>query len=212
MARRTKQEAEETREKVMTAALNIIYEKGYARSTFVDIASAIKLSKGAVYWHFKNKPELFLSLGKKAEKRINSLMEEMFDKTDTLPELKDALCEMILLMSSDEFLRKFYTIVYYRMEWTQELLPVKQFFDEQDRMMIQWIAVILDGVNTNRNIVDVSGEQTDLTLGKALYSVVGGLLAYALSEYNESENEKDTVTNVVQTGLDIFFKGILNPL
>lgn len=208
MARRTKQEAEETRRKVMAAALDIIYEKGYARSTFVDVAGAIGLSKGAVYWHFKNKPDLFIALGNRAGERIESLMKAMLDKTDTLPELKAALCEMILLMSQDAYLRKYYTIVYYRMEWTEELISIKQFFDEQDRLMEQWILGILETARSRGDIAGDLGDEALCTLATALYGVVGGLLAHALSESIGSTEERDRVSNVVQTGLDVFFRGI----
>jgi TetR/AcrR family acrAB operon transcriptional repressor len=62
MARRTKAEAEQTRQKILKAALDLFVEKGYERTTFEDVATRIRLTKGAVYWHFKSKPDLFAEL------------------------------------------------------------------------------------------------------------------------------------------------------
>ena len=62
MARRTKAEAEQTRQKILKAALDLFTEKGYERATFEDVADRIGLTKGAVYWHFKSKPDLFAEL------------------------------------------------------------------------------------------------------------------------------------------------------
>ena len=62
MARRTKEEAQHTRETILTAALDTFCEKGYSRTTFDEIAKKINLTKGAVYWHFKNKPDIIKAL------------------------------------------------------------------------------------------------------------------------------------------------------
>ncbi|MFO7937485.1 MAG: TetR/AcrR family transcriptional regulator [Kiritimatiellia bacterium] len=62
MARRTKEDAEKTRLKILKAALDIFSKKGYDKTTFQKIADRIKLSKGAIYWHFSSKPELLKQL------------------------------------------------------------------------------------------------------------------------------------------------------
>ncbi len=202
MARRTKQDAEETRKNILKAALDIIYEKGYARSTFVDIAKEIKLTKGAVYWHFKSKPEMFLALSRQMEKRNESMSQNMFDKTDTLMELKEMLFEMILLTAEDEAFRKYYTIVFYRMEWTEELLTIKQFFDHQNELMLGWIADVLRHARSENEIPRDSNIHH---LSKALYGFFGGLLSYCLSA---TEKDKGIISEIVETGLDTFFNGL----
>ncbi|MDD2456783.1 MAG: TetR family transcriptional regulator, partial [Kiritimatiellae bacterium] len=62
MARKTKAEAEQTRLRILRAALSLFAEKGYERTTFEDVARRIRLSKGAVYWHLKSKPDLLSAL------------------------------------------------------------------------------------------------------------------------------------------------------
>lgn len=62
MARRTKEDAEKTRVQIMHAAAVLFSDRGYDRTTFEDIAKRIKRTKGAVYWHFKSKPDLLLAL------------------------------------------------------------------------------------------------------------------------------------------------------
>ena len=52
MARRTKEEAEKTRKRIMASALSLFAKRGYDRTTFNDIAARLGLTKGAVYWHF----------------------------------------------------------------------------------------------------------------------------------------------------------------
>ena len=59
MARRTKEEAQETRARLLDAAEHVFHEKGVAHASLEDIAAAAEVTRGAVYWHFKDKAELF---------------------------------------------------------------------------------------------------------------------------------------------------------
>lgn len=43
---------------IMTAALNLFAEKGFAKTSMNDIVRAAGLSKGGVYWHFPSKDAL----------------------------------------------------------------------------------------------------------------------------------------------------------
>ncbi|EGT5660430.1 acrEF/envCD operon transcriptional regulator [Cronobacter dublinensis] len=59
MARRTKQEALKTRQQLIDAAIFTFAERGVAHTTLADIARAAEVTRGAVYWHFTSKAELF---------------------------------------------------------------------------------------------------------------------------------------------------------
>ena len=103
MVRKTKEEAENTRREIMKAALDVFYQKGYSRTTFEDIAARINLTKGAVYWHFKNKPELLMEL-------LRERFEKKFQneaKINTLEELRDAIVLEARRIQNDAEERKF---------------------------------------------------------------------------------------------------------
>ena len=57
-ARRTKDEAEQTRDAILDAAEKVFYKHGVARTSLQQIARVAKVTRGAVYWHFKDKIEL----------------------------------------------------------------------------------------------------------------------------------------------------------
>ena len=60
--RRTKEEAALTRDAVLKAALPVFSAKGYAATTLEDVAQAAGVTRGAIYWHFKNKADLYATL------------------------------------------------------------------------------------------------------------------------------------------------------
>ena len=57
--RRSKEDANDTRNRILKSATEIFLKKGYTRSTLDEIAKHADVTKGAVYWHFANKQNLF---------------------------------------------------------------------------------------------------------------------------------------------------------
>ena len=47
---------------ILDAALAVIAQKGYENSRMDDIVASSKMSKGAIYWYYKSKKEVYLSL------------------------------------------------------------------------------------------------------------------------------------------------------
>ncbi len=62
MARKKKEEALETRKRILSAASQVFLDRGVARASLNEIAEVAGVTRGAVYWHFKNKTELFIAL------------------------------------------------------------------------------------------------------------------------------------------------------
>jgi TetR/AcrR family transcriptional regulator, acrAB operon repressor len=60
--RRTKQEAEQTRRRIMSAALRTFDRHGIARTTMEHIADAAGVTRGAIYWHFADKQALLAAI------------------------------------------------------------------------------------------------------------------------------------------------------
>ncbi len=202
MARKTQQDAEKTRDNILNTALEIIYEKGYARSTFVDIAKEIQLSKGAIYHHFNNKPELFLALGMQMEKQIDAAMRNMISANPTLDDLQEILYEMIRVIAEDPQLRKYYSIVFHRMEWTAELQPTMDFFDQLDNEMRSMISGILK-MSQRQGMLSADVDTVQATY--SLMAIVDGFLGHCLFESEVSDTQQ---LQIVKTGLSIFFKGL----
>ena len=86
MPRRTKEEARETRRRILHSALDTFGEKGFTRASLANIAARIGLTKGAVYWHFENKVDLFCSLARemdaRGERTVAGTIEDLEDLDD----------------------------------------------------------------------------------------------------------------------------------
>lgn len=62
MPRRTPEEAAQTRQALLLAALDVFSEKGVAGGTLKEIAARAGVTHGALYWHFGNRQVLLESL------------------------------------------------------------------------------------------------------------------------------------------------------
>lgn len=60
--RRTKEEAAQTRGTILAAAARLFAERGVSTTSLEMIARAAGVTRGAVYWHFRNKTEIFDAL------------------------------------------------------------------------------------------------------------------------------------------------------
>ena len=76
MVRRTKQDAEITRNQLLDAAENVFNEKGVARTSLAEIASAAGVTRGAIYWHFKNKADLFHAMLERVKMPIDQMIDQ----------------------------------------------------------------------------------------------------------------------------------------
>ncbi|GGN65964.1 TetR/AcrR family transcriptional regulator [Oceanobacillus indicireducens] len=79
MAARKAVEKELTREMIMDAARDLFAEKDYQQVSMRQIATKLNYSHGAIYYHFKNKAELFYALVKDHFLMLNQRIEEIVD-------------------------------------------------------------------------------------------------------------------------------------
>lgn len=71
-----------TRDRLLDAASKVFAERGYEAASVDQVAAAAGLSKGAVYWHFESKDELFLAL---LEERIDRQIAETAEVLRSAP-------------------------------------------------------------------------------------------------------------------------------
>ena len=77
------QKQDQRKNQILKAALFVIVEKGYERSRMDDIVQSSKLSKGAIYWYYKSKKDVYLSLVDHWVKNYNSGFIENLEKHST---------------------------------------------------------------------------------------------------------------------------------
>jgi AcrR family transcriptional regulator len=88
MARKCKEDAARTYQLLLDAAEQVFSQKGYATATFQEIADHAGLTRGAIYWHFNDKPQLLEAVLMRARLPWDNLPEQ-FDSLEQSPSLSD---------------------------------------------------------------------------------------------------------------------------
>ena len=129
MVRRTKQEALETRNRILAAAEHVFYEKGVAHASLEDIAAAAEVTRGAIYWHFKDKAEIFdammQSVMMPAEEMIGCRAADT-DHPDPLEVLRRSAIDVLMRTARDARTRRVMEIAYHKCEYVGDAAGVRE--------------------------------------------------------------------------------------
>ena len=85
--RRTKEEAAVTRATLLKTALAVFSAKGYSAATLDDVAKAAKMTRGAIYWHFKSKADLYNTLVQEVSARGAAVVQQAVAEGGSLIEI-----------------------------------------------------------------------------------------------------------------------------
>lgn len=133
MARKTKEDALATRAHIIDAARRVFHAEGVNRSSLEKIAKAAGVTRGAVYWHFANKAELFLAVRQEYTSRLMILSAMLANRDsataplDTVTHYLQALFRELL---EDQPLRETLEIIMLRCEYVDDFHQVLKIINE----------------------------------------------------------------------------------
>jgi len=175
MARRTKEEALATRESLLDAAELLFQSQGVSRTTLQQIAQAAGATRGAVYWHFKDKADLFNAMMDRVTLPLEAANRAGMQARADQPLLgvQQTLDAALRVISSDLQVRRVFDIATRKIEYTDEMEAVQRRHLESRRMFLSDLEHAL-GTAARQ-----AGHRLALpvaTAAQGLHSLVGGLI------------------------------------
>ena len=114
---RPKQADPLARRQILAAALEVFSRKGYAGTTLDDITAAANLSKGAIYWYFESKAELFTAiLGERASIFSEILEDAARQARDPLRALEAMWLRWMEALETDRSYQAYARLAHLRIE------------------------------------------------------------------------------------------------
>ncbi|MFM2475632.1 TetR family transcriptional regulator [Celerinatantimonas sp. MCCC 1A17872] len=114
MARRTKEDAQKTRQVILDTALKLFCEHGITETSLTDIATLAGVTRGAIYWHFKNKNELFINLWDEYCEPLSNLLDASIsaDEPDPINKLSSLFITLFENMANNQAQRQLFVILF----------------------------------------------------------------------------------------------------
>ncbi|OEU59853.1 MAG: hypothetical protein BA870_03475 [Desulfuromonadales bacterium C00003094] len=138
MARKTKAEAEQTRQDIFNAALELFHDRGFSRTTLDQIARKAGVTRGAIYWHFKDKVDLFVGLKDEVEGSAGMRLEDFLQiSVDSLADMQEGLLSFFRSLEENLRFRTYLRTVLFRTEFTDDLQPLMEQYQHRLRLRQQ---------------------------------------------------------------------------
>lgn len=136
--RRTKEQAEQTRRNIMAAALRTFSRRGIAHTTLEDIATAARVTRGAIYWHFADKNALIRAI--RADVSVPLITQADFTlltdrESDPLERVERFLLDLVNAIEADSRTRQALCVLSFKCEYVGELkLELKEYARNNERL------------------------------------------------------------------------------
>jgi AcrR family transcriptional regulator len=148
--------AEATRLSILQKSFELIYVKGYQTTSIDDILATTQVTKGAFYYHFKNKDEMGLAI-------INELLKPAFANTFLRPlqtegnPVKTIYDMMYELLMKNEFMKVEYGCP--ASNFTQEMAPWhKDFTIALNDLSEEWKNGIIQAIKKGKKNGDIRAD------------------------------------------------------
>ena len=127
MARKTKEEALATRNLILDTAEHVFQSGGVSRTSLHEVAQAAGLTRGAIYWHFQNKADLFEAMLLRVVLPMECSLDsgEASRTQDPLAFLRKGVTEAFSLAVRDPQVRRVFEIASHKTEYVDELQVVR---------------------------------------------------------------------------------------
>lgn len=124
MARKTKAEALKTRRSLIEAAIEQFAARGVANTTLSDIADAARLTRGAVYWHFTSKTEIFNAIWQEQRPLREIIRDRLLlaEEDDPLLILREQFVTALQYIARDPRQRTLLQILYHKCEFEKGMI------------------------------------------------------------------------------------------
>ena len=197
MSRKTKVEAEKTRARIMASALSLFVKKGYEHTTFTDIAARLKLTKGAVYWHFETKETLLVALVEEMLEKFRSRLEEFLPKGElTFPAVADMMVQSAGRLVEDPKSAAFFMLMKTRIKWGADSMAAtreKLLSRDMNGPYHTFIKAVENDIAAKRVRADVN----PIALASVAVSVWDGLVQSKIEHFLECDL-KSTLRNTYE--------------
>lgn len=183
--------ASATRLTIIQKAFELIYVNGYQNTSVDEIIAQTQVTKGAFYYHFKNKEEMGLAM---INELMGTVMQEAHVKplTDSDDPVNDLYNLLHYLLMEDPFLQVKYGCPAGNL--TQEMSPVNEAFNEAlAKLVSAWQQAIVQCIENGKAAGKI---RKDVDGGQVAYFIMSGY--WGIRNFGKIENSRAPYTSYLK--------------
>lgn len=201
MARKTKEDAEVTRQNLLGAALKVFSRQGYASARLEDVAEEAGVTRGAIYWHFKNKADLYNTLVAETLGGIQSVVDRAVRQGGTFLEIqRRVMIYITTLPEVDEVYRAVMELTILKTGYEPELQEGLRAKNEAARQVEEELAGYF---RMGIAIGEVRAELDPVIVARSMMAYMNGILLNWLMD-----QQAFSLRECVPALIDIYVRGI----
>ena len=168
--RKTKEDADITKQSILDAAVILFSEHGVAKTSLEKIAKAANVTRGAVYWHFANKQEIFEALHDQLHFPFIQMITDGLDadSPNAIAQLQDVCVELLIDLEQDETKQKIATLFLLRCDYSGEFAQSKDRYNEKKKQKHITLSRYFDKA-IKQGVLPTNTDSLLLTIGISAY-------------------------------------------
>ncbi|MBQ0744124.1 MAG: TetR family transcriptional regulator [Pseudomonas sp.] len=171
--RRTKEDAEKTRLKIIEAALVLFSRNGFSNTTLAMIGTEAGYSRGPIYWHFKNKDDLYQAVLACSQEPLEQLIDNAARETASPVAAIDTFArQWLVLLAEDVWFRQSFEILLNKTELTEAVAPTLKRERELTRHIVDTLSQL---VAQAQQLQQIPATQPADKLGLLVYTYLMGV-------------------------------------
>ncbi|UAW98063.1 TetR family transcriptional regulator [Halopseudomonas nanhaiensis] len=171
--RRTKEDAEKTRLRIIEAALTLFSRNGYSNTTLAMIGTEAGFSRGPIYWHFKNKDDLYQAVLSYSQEPLERLIQQAHEGADSpLEAIERFAADWMELLTGDAWFRQSFEILLNKTELTEAVAGV---LDRERRLTTTVVDTLAELFTLSQRQQLVSPQLDARQLGLLTYTYLMGI-------------------------------------
>lgn len=180
MVRRTKDEAQETRNRILDAAEHVFSERGVSRTSLEDVAQAAGVTRGAIYWHFRNKRDLFAAMVDRVTLPMEAMVARSSDESveDPIASLKACAVNALKSTATNAQVQRVFDVVTHKCEYLGEMAGVNNRISAVQKGCVDRAEqAIRNAIRRGQLPASVNARLAAIGLDAMLYGLISNWLA-----------------------------------
>jgi TetR/AcrR family acrAB operon transcriptional repressor len=168
--RKTKEEADITKQSILDAAVKLFSEHGVAKTSLEKIAKAAGVTRGAVYWHFSSKQDIFEALHDQLHSPFIQMITDGLEAVspNAIEQLQGVCTELLIDLEQNKMKKKIATLFLLRCDYSDEFAQSKDRYNEKKKQKNVTLSRYFDKA-IKQGVLPENTDSMLLTIGISAY-------------------------------------------